>query len=40
MLGQYDQAIEACEKALELDPEFLRARSNLQWAKDLKRKTE
>jgi tetratricopeptide (TPR) repeat protein len=30
-LEQYDQAIEACLKALERSPKFTRARNNLEW---------
>ena len=35
-LGELDRAIVACHRALELDPDFRRARANLRWALDLK----
>ena len=38
MLGEYDEAISACESALALDPGFERAANNLAWAKREKEK--
>lgn len=32
-LGQFEEGIQACEKALELRPNYNRARNNLAWAK-------
>ena len=36
MLGEFDKAIEAANKALELDPSYQLTKNNLQWAKDAK----
>jgi len=32
-MGQFKQGIEACEKALEISPDYDRAQNNLNWAK-------
>ena len=31
-LGEWDLAIEACRKALQITPDYPRARANLRWA--------
>ncbi len=36
MLGEFDKAIEAANKALEIDPNYQLTKNNLQWAKDVK----
>lgn len=36
MLGEFDKAIEAADKALEIDPNYQLTKNNLQWAKDAK----
>jgi Flp pilus assembly protein TadD len=36
MLGEFDKAIAAANKALEIDPNYQLTKNNLQWAKDVK----
>ena len=39
-LKQWDNAIDACNKALKIDPQFKLALGNLNWAKDEKAKSK
>jgi len=37
-MGEWDKAIKACEKSLEINPDNKLARNNLNWARSQKNK--